>query len=37
VPTLYIWRDVDDTVGRLPAEGTGEFIDAPTSSRFHPE
>jgi len=29
VPTLYIWGDADDTVGRLAAEGTGEFIAAP--------
>lgn len=29
VPTLYIWGDADDTVGRTAAEGTGDFIDAP--------
>jgi pimeloyl-ACP methyl ester carboxylesterase len=29
VPTLFIWGDQDDTVGRAAAEGTGEFIDAP--------
>jgi pimeloyl-ACP methyl ester carboxylesterase len=29
VPTLYIWGDNDDTVGRIAAEGTAEFIDAP--------
>jgi pimeloyl-ACP methyl ester carboxylesterase len=29
VPTLYIWGDADDTVGRMAAEGTGEFISAP--------
>ena len=29
VPTLYIWGDADDTVGRAAAEGTGEFIKAP--------
>ncbi len=29
VPTLYIWGDADDTVGRVAAEGTSEFIDAP--------
>ena len=29
VPTLYIWGDNDDTVGRAAAEGTGEFIAAP--------
>jgi len=34
VPTLYIWGDNDDTVGRLAAEGTAEFIAAPY--RFEP-
>jgi len=29
VPTLLIWGDADDTVGRLAAEGTAEFIAAP--------
>jgi pimeloyl-ACP methyl ester carboxylesterase len=29
VPTLFIWGDADDTVGRIAAEGTGEFIAAP--------
>ncbi|MBS0542097.1 MAG: alpha/beta hydrolase [Proteobacteria bacterium] len=29
VPTLYLWGDNDDTVGRVAAEGTAEFIDAP--------
>jgi pimeloyl-ACP methyl ester carboxylesterase len=29
VPTLYIWGDADDTVGRVAAEGTKEFISAP--------
>jgi pimeloyl-ACP methyl ester carboxylesterase len=29
VPTLYIWGDRDDTVGRAAAEGTGAFISAP--------
>ena len=29
VPTLYLWGDADDTVGRSAAEGTAEFIDAP--------
>ena len=28
-PTLYIWGDADDTVGRVAAEGTGEFIAGP--------
>jgi pimeloyl-ACP methyl ester carboxylesterase len=29
VPTLYIWGDADDTVGRIAAEGTQDFINAP--------
>jgi pimeloyl-ACP methyl ester carboxylesterase len=29
VPTLFIWGDADDTVGRVAAEGTREFIAAP--------
>jgi pimeloyl-ACP methyl ester carboxylesterase len=29
VPTLYIWGDADDTVGRAASEGTKDFIDAP--------
>jgi pimeloyl-ACP methyl ester carboxylesterase len=29
VPTLYIWGDADDTVGRMAAEGTADFIAAP--------
>jgi pimeloyl-ACP methyl ester carboxylesterase len=29
VPTLFIWGDADDTVGRMAAEGTAEFIEAP--------
>jgi pimeloyl-ACP methyl ester carboxylesterase len=29
VPTLYIWGDADDTVGRPAAEGTRDFIAAP--------
>ena len=28
VPTLYIWGDADDTVGRIAAEGTVDFIAA---------
>ncbi len=28
-PTLYIWGDADDTVGRAAAEGTVDFIAAP--------
>jgi pimeloyl-ACP methyl ester carboxylesterase len=31
VPTLYIWGDADDTVGRVAAEGTVDFIAAPFS------
>jgi pimeloyl-ACP methyl ester carboxylesterase len=29
VPTLYIWGDADDTVGRMAAEGTVDFVAAP--------
>ena len=29
VPTLYVWGDADDTVGRAAAEGTVDFIAAP--------
>jgi pimeloyl-ACP methyl ester carboxylesterase len=29
VPTLYIWGDADDTVGRIAAEGTTDFVSAP--------
>src|SRR5437868_8513785 len=29
VPTLYIWGDADDTVGRAAAEGTRDFVEAP--------
>ena len=29
MPTLYIWGEVDDTVGRAAAEGTVDFIAAP--------
>ena len=29
VPTLYIWGDADDTVGRVAAEGTVEFVSGP--------
>jgi pimeloyl-ACP methyl ester carboxylesterase len=31
VRTLLIWGDADDTVGRMAAEGTAEFIAAPYS------
>jgi pimeloyl-ACP methyl ester carboxylesterase len=34
VPTLYIWGEADDTVGRIAAEGTRDFIAAPY--RFEP-
>jgi pimeloyl-ACP methyl ester carboxylesterase len=29
VPTLYLWGDADDTVGRMAAEGTRACVDAP--------
>jgi pimeloyl-ACP methyl ester carboxylesterase len=29
VPALYIWGDADDTVGRVAAEGTADFVTAP--------
>jgi pimeloyl-ACP methyl ester carboxylesterase len=29
VPVLYIWGDADDTVGRIAAEGTVDFVAAP--------
>jgi pimeloyl-ACP methyl ester carboxylesterase len=29
VPTLFLWGDADDTVGRMAAEGTADFIAAP--------
>jgi pimeloyl-ACP methyl ester carboxylesterase len=29
VPTLYVWGDADDTVGRTAAEGTVDFVAAP--------
>jgi pimeloyl-ACP methyl ester carboxylesterase len=29
VPTLCIWGDADDTVGRIAAEGTRDFVSAP--------
>jgi pimeloyl-ACP methyl ester carboxylesterase len=29
VPTLYIWGDADDTVGRIAADGTRDFVSAP--------
>jgi pimeloyl-ACP methyl ester carboxylesterase len=36
VPTLYIWGDADDTVGRIAAEGTVDFIAAPYSFEVLP-
>ncbi len=29
VPVLFIWGDADDTVGRVAAEGTAEFVSGP--------
>ena len=29
VPTLFVWGDADDTVGRVAAEGTRDFVQAP--------
>ena len=29
VPTLFVWGDADDTVGRVAAEGTIDFVAAP--------
>ncbi len=34
MPTLFIWGEADDTVGRIAAEGTAEFIHA--DYRFAP-
>ena len=36
VPTLYIWGDADDTVGRTAAEGTKDFIAAPDQFEILP-
>ena len=36
VPTLYIWGDADDTVGRIAAEGTADFVSAPFSFEVLP-
>lgn len=36
VPTLYIWGDADDTVGRTAAEGTADFVSAPFSFEVLP-
>ena len=29
VPVLYVWGDADDTVGRIAAEGTRDFVSGP--------
>ena len=29
VPTMYIWGDADETVGRMAAEGTASYVSAP--------
>jgi pimeloyl-ACP methyl ester carboxylesterase len=29
VPTLYVWGDADDTVGRAAAEGTADCVSGP--------
>jgi pimeloyl-ACP methyl ester carboxylesterase len=29
VPVLYVWGDADDTVGRMAAEGTRDFVSGP--------
>ena len=34
VPTLFIWGEADETVGRIAAEATAEFINA--DYRFAP-
>jgi len=36
VPTLYIWGDADDTVGRIAAEGTVDFVTAPYRFEIFP-
>src|SRR5260370_7635999 len=36
VPTLYIWGDADDTVGRGADEGTADFVTAPHRSALLP-
>jgi len=28
-PVLYVWGDADDTVGRVAAEGTRDFVSGP--------
>jgi pimeloyl-ACP methyl ester carboxylesterase len=29
VPVLYVWGEADDTVGRVAAEGTRDFVSGP--------
>src|SRR6267154_3634152 len=36
VPTLYIWGDADDTVGRVAAEGTRDLSPRPINSKCCP-
>jgi pimeloyl-ACP methyl ester carboxylesterase len=36
VPTLYIWGDVDATVGADAARGTGEFVSGPFAMEVLP-
>lgn len=36
VPTLFAWGDADDTVGRMAAEGTKDFVQAPYSFEVLP-
>jgi pimeloyl-ACP methyl ester carboxylesterase len=36
VPTLFIWGDADDTVGRVAAEGTVDFVSAPYRFEIFP-
>ncbi len=36
VPTLYIWGDVDATVGRVAAEGTADFVSAAHAMKVFP-
>ena len=36
VPTLFVWGDADDTVGRMAAEATAEFIEAHCTFKILP-
>ena len=36
IPTLYIWGDADDTVGRAAAEGTRDFVSGPYRFKILP-